>query len=121
VALSRFPEAIQAFEKAVAISADALSLGYLGHAYARAGQTGAALSVLDQLLSRLERGYVTITPFVCLYAGLGERDRVFEWLEKAFQERDPMLFWLRSVPYFEPLHADPRFEELARRIGLPRR
>lgn len=119
--LSRFPEAIQAFERAVAISGDSLSIGYLGHAYARAGQIEAAISLRDELLSRLERGYVTIKPFVCLYAGLGERDRAFEWLEKAFQERDPMLFWLRSVPFFEPLRADPRFEELARRIGLPRR
>jgi tetratricopeptide (TPR) repeat protein len=121
VALSRFPEAIQAFEKAVGLSADALSLGYLGHAYARAGQTEAALSLRDQLQSRLERGYVTIKPFVCLYAGLGERDRAFEWLEKAFEERDPMLFWLRSVPYFEPLRTDPRFEEMVCRIGLARR
>jgi hypothetical protein len=47
--------------------------------------------------------------------------RAFEWIEKAFEERDPMLFWLRSVPYFEPLRADPRFEDMARRIGLPRR
>jgi tetratricopeptide (TPR) repeat protein len=121
VGLSRFPEAIQAFEKAAAISADSLSLGYLGHAYARAGQTEAALSVRDELLARLKRGYVTIKPFVCLYAGLGERDRAFEWIEKAFEERDPMLFWLRSVPYFKPLRADPRFEDMARRIGLPRR
>jgi len=121
VGLSRFPKAIQAFERAVAISADAISLGYLGHAYARAGRTEAALSVRDELLARLERGYVTIKPFVCLYAGLGDRDRAFEWIEKAFEEHDPLLFWLRSVPYFEPLRADPRFEEMAGRIGLPRR
>jgi len=121
VGLSRFPEAIQAFEKAAAISADSLSLGYLGHAYARAGQTEAALSVREELLARLKRGYVAIRPFVCLYAGLGGRDRAFEWIEKAFEERDPILFWLRSVPYYEPLRADPRFEDMARRIGLPRR
>ena len=43
--LARFAEAVQAFEKAVAASADATSVGYLGHAYARAGRTEAALSV----------------------------------------------------------------------------
>jgi tetratricopeptide (TPR) repeat protein len=119
--LSRFPEAVQAFERAVATSADAISIGYLGHAYARAGQTEAALRVRDELLSRLKRGYVTIKPFVCLYAGLGERDRAFEWLEKALDERDRMLFWLCSVPFFEPLRSGPRFDEMARRIGLPQR
>jgi len=117
--LSRFPEAIQTFEKAVATSADATSIGYLGHAYAKAGQTEAALSVRDELLSRLKRGYVPIRPFVSVYAGLGELDRAFEWLEKAFQDRDPILFWIRSVPFFEPLRCDPRFEEMARRIGVP--
>jgi len=53
--------------------------------------------------------------------GPGELDRAFEWLEKAFQDRDPILFWMRSVPFFEPLRSDPRFEEMARRIGLPQR
>lgn len=119
VGLSRFAEAVQAFEKAVATSADATSIGYLGHAYAKAGQTEAALSVRDELLSRLKRGYVPIRPFVSVYAGLGELDRAFEWLEKAFQDRDPILFWIRSVPFFEPLRCDPRFEEMARRIGVP--
>ena len=119
--LSRFPEAVRAFEKAYAIYADATSIGYLGHAYARAGHMEAALSLRDELQTRLKRGYVQIRPFVGLHAGLGDRDRAFEWLEKAFQDRDPILFWLRSVPFFEPLRADPRFEEMMHRIGLPRR
>lgn len=120
VGLSRFPEAIQAFEKAVAISPDAYSIGYLGYAYARAGQVKAALSLRDELLLRLERGYVPIKPFVCLYAGLGELDLAFEWLERGYREHDPTLFWLRAVPYSDPLRSDPRFDEMARRIGLPR-
>jgi hypothetical protein len=55
-----------------------------------------------------------------LYAGLGERDRAFEWLEKAYQDHDPMLFWMRSVPLFEPLRCDSRFNEMACRVGLGR-
>lgn len=103
LAFSRFDAAIGAFEKAASISRDALSVGYLGHAHARAGHLDAAASLLGELLSRLERAYVPAKPFVCLYAGLGERDRVIEWLEKAYLDRDPILFWLRAVPIFEPM------------------
>jgi TolB-like protein/Tfp pilus assembly protein PilF len=102
---SRFDSAIQAFERAAAISPDALSIGYLGHAHARAGHLDTANSLLNELLSRVERGYVPPKSLICLYAGLGERDRVIEWLEKAYQDRDPLLFFLRgpAVLIFGPL------------------
>jgi len=93
---ARFDRAIEAFEKAAAISPDSLSIGYLGHAHARAGHLDTATSLLHELLSRVKRGYVPAKSLICLYAGLGERDRVIEWLEKAFQDRDPMLFFLRA-------------------------
>ncbi len=101
--LSQHDSAIQAFEKAAAISSDALSLGYLGHAYARAGRLEAATSLLDELLARLKREYVPAKSLICLYSGLGERDRVIDWLEKAYQDRDPQLFFMGAVRIFGPL------------------
>ena len=118
VGLSRYAEAIGAFEKALAISPDVVSLGYLGNALGRAGHVARAVSILQDLLSRREREHVPIRSFVLLYAGLGEWDRAFEWLEKAYRDRDPMLFWLRAGPGFQPLRSDPRFDEMLRRIGL---
>ncbi len=103
LAFSHLDKAIAAFERAAAISRDALSIGYLGHAHARAGHRDAAVSLLEELLSKLEQGYVPPKSLICLYAGLGDRDHVVEWLEKAYQDRDPLLFWLRAVPIFEPL------------------
>jgi tetratricopeptide (TPR) repeat protein len=102
---ARFDRAIEAFEKAVAISSDSLSIGYLGHAHARAGHLDTATSLLHELLSRVKREYVPAKSPICLYAGLGERDRVIEWLERAFQDRDPILFFLRApaVHIFGPL------------------
>ncbi len=81
--LSRFQQAVDAFEKAYAISADSFSIAYLGHAYARAGQMEAASSLRDRMLAMLRREYVSTRALVCLYAGLGERDLAFELLEKA--------------------------------------
>jgi tetratricopeptide (TPR) repeat protein len=53
------------------------------------------------------------------YALLGERDSAFEWLERAFREREGPLAFLTIDERFEALRSDPRFRDLARRIGLP--
>ncbi len=100
---SRFDSAIQAFENAVAISSDSLSIGYLGHAHARAGHLDTANTLLQELLSRLERGYVPAKSLICMYTGLGECGQVVEWLEKAYQDRDPQLFFMGAVHMFGPL------------------
>lgn len=118
VGLGRIDAAIEAFQNALAISSDPMSIGYLGHVHARAGHRESAIALLDDLASRLKAGYVPARSFVYVYAGLGERDRAFEWLERAYRERDPMLFWLRAVPVFEPLRQDPRFDEMLHRIGV---
>ena len=49
---------------------------------------------------------------------MGERDKAFDWIEKAFKERTPWLIELNVNPEWEPIRADPRFEELKRRAGL---
>ena len=52
------------------------------------------------------------------YALLGERDRAFEWLERACRERDWNVVFLAVDDRFEGLRSDPRFRDLRRRIGL---
>jgi hypothetical protein len=53
-----------------------------------------------------------------LYAGLGEEDHAFAWLDKAYADRSWRLVFLKLEPRFDNLHADPRFAELVRRVGL---
>ncbi len=53
-----------------------------------------------------------------IYNALGDRDQTFAWLEKAYEERDSLLLFLKVLPQFEPLRNDPRFVDLLRRIGL---
>ena len=52
--------------------------------------------------------------------GLGDLDRAFEWLERAYAERDMAMVHLDTDPYFDPLRADPRFADLRSRMGLDR-
>jgi hypothetical protein len=53
-----------------------------------------------------------------LYAGLGEQDQAFAWLERAYQEHDFALTALRVSPFYDPLRADPRFAQLLKKVGL---
>jgi hypothetical protein len=53
------------------------------------------------------------------YAYLGEKEKSFEWLEKAYSEHDRGLTYLKTDPAFGNFRADPRFNNLLRRIGLP--
>ena len=59
--------------------------------------------------------------FAFVYAGLGERQRVFACLEKSYEDRDVFLAFLGILPEFRSLHGDPRFTDLLGRIGLPAR
>lgn len=102
---SRFDLAIQAFERAAAISPDAISIGYLGHAHARAAHLDKANSSLKELLARSEGESVPTKSLICLYTALGERAQVIHSLEKAYQNRDPQLFFIgsRSTRVLGPL------------------
>jgi len=56
--------------------------------------------------------------FALGYAGLGEKDQAFTWLEKAYEERSGFLPNLKVNPIWDPLRSDPRFADLIRRVGL---
>jgi hypothetical protein len=55
---------------------------------------------------------------VFLYTGLGDKDKAFEWLDKAAQDQTNVMQFLRVYPLLDPLRADPRFEAMLRRAGF---
>ena len=116
--LSRPAAAIREFEQLTARAPTSLYLAALGHAYAVSGQRGKAEKVLKELQTRSDTSYVSPFDLATLYAGLGDRPRTLEWLEKAYQRRVPYLIYLAVDPQFDAFRADPRFRDLVRRIGL---
>jgi tetratricopeptide (TPR) repeat protein len=117
---SMYPEAIEQFQKANSIWSDtALPATSLAHAYAASGHTAEAQKLLAQLLQRSKQKYVSAYDLAVVYAGFRDRDRAFQWLDKAFDERSSFLTHIRWDPRLEGLHSDPRFQELVRRLGLP--
>jgi TolB-like protein/DNA-binding winged helix-turn-helix (wHTH) protein/Flp pilus assembly protein TadD len=114
-------EAIQEFQQALQLSGtdDTDLVLDLGFAYATAGNREEARRILAKLKKLHERGLVPSGSIAILYGALGELDEAFAWLEKAYEERDPQLTYLK-VPgrRFEPLRHDPRFKKLLLRMGL---
>jgi tetratricopeptide (TPR) repeat protein len=117
--LSRPADAIREFQQLSARAPLSLHLAALGHAYAVGGYREKAQQVLKQLQARSDTGYVSPFDFATLYAGLGDRSRTLEWLEKAYQRRVPYMIYLAVDPQFDDFRAEPRFRDLVRRIGLP--
>jgi len=52
------------------------------------------------------------------YAELGETEKAFEWLEKAYDRKSPWLIYLKVSPEFDILHPDSRFKAIAKKLGL---
>jgi serine/threonine-protein kinase len=115
-------QAVGACEEAVARSGrNPGALGTLGYAYARAGQRAAAHRVLEELADRGDAQYVGATNIATVYAGLGDYDRAFEWLDRAYQERDVQLVHVADNVCFYSLRSDPRFADLLKKMGLEER
>ena len=90
----------------------------LAHAYALKGQKQEALNILKELESDSTQTYIPATSIALVYAGLGDNDHTFEWLDKAYQEHAFQLQWLNIEPRWDGLRSDPRFGEILRRIKL---
>jgi len=54
-----------------------------------------------------------------LYVALGDKDEAFAWLEKAYEERTPLLRGIKRGYAWDSLRSDPRFKDLLKRMGLP--
>ena len=74
---------------------------------------------LEQLLEQSKESYVSPLLIASLYSRLNQKDEAFRWLEKAYEERSPMLVFLKVNDDWKNLRSDPRFAELVKRIGLP--
>ena len=70
-------------------------------------------------LQDTKQQYVSAYSFALVYLGLGDLDKTFEWLEKAFKERSGFLPFLKVEPMFDSVRLDLRFQDLLHRVGLP--
>jgi tetratricopeptide (TPR) repeat protein len=87
-------------------------------AYRSSGMMGYVRSWLNVLLDRRQQSYERPHTIALMYVRLGEHEKAFEWLFKAYAERDAEIYDIKVNPYFDPLHADPRFTDLLKKVGF---
>ena len=116
----RNAEALTSLEKGVESSNRAsVALCDLGYGYGIAGKRTEANAIVKELEEKYVKKESPGQYVAGVYAGLGEKDKAFEWLEKAFQSRNGDLKNIRwAIPY-ESLRDDPRFKEMLKRMNLP--
>ena len=114
----KFAEAVTSLTKAAGMSNGPLFRALLGHVYGLAGDKPKALGALNELVTISKTRFVSPMDFAKVYAGLGDANSTFLWVEKACQDRAVGVVELRS-PYFDGFHSDPRYAGFLRRVGLP--
>src|SRR6266496_699312 len=109
-------EAVAVYEKAQAVT-HSPSAG-LAITYAKMGRWEDAHRVLDQLIEKSRRQYVTADSIAAVYVALGDKEEAFRWLERAFDEHSAPMYGVAWHPGFRALRSDPRFADLLRRMGV---
>ncbi|MEK6325194.1 MAG: protein kinase [Acidobacteriota bacterium] len=94
-------------------------LRFAGYAYAKSGRRHEAEEMIIRFKDIAKTQYVMSYRVANIYAALGDRDKAFAELEKAFAERDWELHRLKVDPLMDPLRDDPRFKEMLKRLNLP--
>jgi TolB-like protein/DNA-binding winged helix-turn-helix (wHTH) protein/Tfp pilus assembly protein PilF len=122
--MGKVQEAISEYQKAIQLSGGPQSMVALAHAYSTAGKKTEA----EKLLHDLERKSLdrkskdtAASPYTMatIYAGLGDNDKAFDFLEKAYSEKSfDISSSIKSDLVLDSLHRDPRFQNLLGRIGL---
>jgi TolB-like protein/DNA-binding winged helix-turn-helix (wHTH) protein/Flp pilus assembly protein TadD len=114
-------EAVSEYQKAVELSDGNLDASAaLAHAFAGIGRIAEAEKILRDLKLKSKNEYVSPYVIATIYAGLGDKDGAFEFLEKAYQQRSlDLASHLKSDLRLDNLRSDPRYQELTRRVGLP--
>lgn len=122
VSEQKYDEAIREYHKVAGDRIEqmtAIQAGDIGWIYGRAGRRAEASRVLENLSRRPETEKVGAGPLALIHLGLGDEDRSLEMLEKAYENHEASLVWLKIGPVFEPLRDHPRFQALLRRMNFP--
>jgi serine/threonine protein kinase/tetratricopeptide (TPR) repeat protein len=114
-----YREAVAECETAVEVSRGTpTALGALGVAYALDGRGGDAMRILGQLEKVADSVYVASSNFAMIDGALGEYDRAFDWLDRAYEKRDMALVHIGDHALWDSLRSDPRLAALLSRMGL---
>jgi len=113
-------QAVEENKKANELFQSPWSYGRLAYTYARTGNTKLARAMLDTLEQQSKTKYVASDVVASVYVALGEKDRAFEYLQKAIDEHAGWMVWINVDPIWDPLHSDPRYTAILNKMDLKR-
>jgi len=117
--MGRYREAVDAFQEAKNLDpTNWPTSALLCHGYASSGDTVRAQQLLLELTQHATRGSLDPVWLGLIHAALGDKERAFVWLEKAYQARSDTLLFLKVDPKYDSLRSDPRFSDLVKRLNL---
>jgi TolB-like protein/Flp pilus assembly protein TadD len=112
VKLGKYGEAITEFEKAGELRPLGMHQARIARVYALMGRRREARQMVASVKA-------AAFDSAAVYVALGDKDEAFRILEKAVEERNSLLVYLKEDPTFDDLHSDPRWQLLLRRMGFP--
>ncbi len=120
---SMFDDAITEYRQALTLAGSSTTdslraIAGIARVYALSGETERAQTLIDGLAENSRKGLITPYIVAKVYSALGEYDRAFEWLERAYIDRSPYLNMIKIDPEIDNVREDPRFKTLIRKMGL---
>jgi TolB-like protein/Flp pilus assembly protein TadD len=113
-----YAKALAGYEKAEKLGDDPRVLMLKARTYSKMSRRNDALKMLDKLKQMSKVRYISPYYFALVYTGVGDKDKAFEWLEKALREREGRMTLIKVDALLNELHTDPRFSDLLKRVGL---
>jgi len=113
-----YDEAIAAYQRSWLLIEKPELLAWLGHAYALSGDMVQAQKLLEKLQGDSKWNYVSPYWLAIIYLGMNKADETFDYLQKACDERNAWLVYLKVNPLFDGIRADKRFNLLLEQVGL---
>ena len=110
-------DALAEFQKATTLDDLPWYKGSLGYAYAASGDRAKAEQILRDLDELAKKQYVSPAARASVYLGLGEKGKALDWIEKAFEDMDP-LFWWNTDQLYDSVRNEPRFKALLQKMAL---
>jgi len=93
-------------------------LGPLAQNYALSGRKSDARRIIDRLNEQANHRYVAAYGLAVVYLALGDKEQALRWLEESYENREDGFIWINTDPAWDSLRSEPKFKDLAARVGL---
>ena len=119
-ARKQYAQEVKESDQALRLQGRSAEADRYARGYARGGYRGRLEAKLAEMKKDAGEGYIDNLEFASIYTALGNADMAMHYLEVAYREHKYTLARLQLIPDFDALHSDPRYQDLIRRIGLPK-